>query len=115
MAKLNNIKFYLAHETRDGRAVIGLSGWRDAFVRVFTRLGGGCTITNALGACSHTNGLVQSEGVTVFECYGREAEQAAVMVVVDGDVQPVTDCRAVLPSYREQFVLDSDGHDGANA
>jgi hypothetical protein len=129
---IKTVKFYLAHETRDGGAVVGLDGWRVAFIRALSAIGGGCTYTEAKGAYVHSSGRVQVEDVTVFEAqydaeqavslvsafkalrelacrYGREAEQACVRLAVDGRCLELTeeDFPAAAPSYREQFDIES--------
>lgn len=123
----NTVKFYLAHETRDGGAVVGLDGWRVALIRCFSKLGGGCTYYQARGAFEHSNGRIQVEETTVFECsytpggeltelielarrYGREAEQACVRFSVGDQVTELgpADFGAHLPLYREQFLGDEE-------
>lgn len=103
MSRIESIKVALAHETRDGQPVVGLDGWRAAFIRAFSAVGGGCTLAEATGAYVHANGSAQVGAVTVFETYypanslpydayaalvelvkryGREAEQASVLLIV---------------------------------
>jgi hypothetical protein len=137
---IKTVKCYLAHETRDGGAVVGLDGWRVAFIRALSAIGGGCTYTEAKGAYVHSTGRVQVEDVTVFESqydadkavalvpafqalrellcrYGREAQQASVRLVVDDRAVDLgeEDFPAASPTHREQFDIAAYFEAGENA
>lgn len=123
---MTTLRFYLAHETKDGQPVIGLAGWTMAFVERFAALAGGCTLYEARGAYVHPSGVVQFEPVTVFEAsydaasaqpgavsafvellkrYGREAQQSEVRTEHDGRAVRWTerDFGPLPESYREAF------------